>query len=58
MVVPDLVRKMLNLNKLSLIQMILPFYKFSRIIKMDTIIRSAILPSAYQASIKALDIDH
>ncbi|MEP7164289.1 MAG: oxygenase MpaB family protein [Ferruginibacter sp.] len=55
MIVPGLVRKMLNLKKLSLVQVVLPFYKISRLIKLDGIIRSLILPSAYKAPIKALD---
>jgi len=55
MVVPELVRKMLGLKRSSWVQLILPFYKFSRIFRLDKFIRSLILPSAYKAPIQALD---
>jgi len=56
LVVPDLVRKMLQLPKFSMIKMILPFYKASRLLRLDKTIRALILPAAYMAPIKALDI--
>ena len=55
MVLPVTARKMLGFNKFSLIQLILPFYKLSRLVKLDTSIRSLILPSAYKGPIEALD---
>jgi hypothetical protein len=57
LVMPFAARKMLGFNKFSIIQLILPFYKLSRIFKLDTVIRSLILPSAYKAPIKALDMN-
>ena len=55
MIVPGIVRKMLHLKRFSFIQMILPFYKVSRMIGLDSNIRSLILPTAYKETIKALD---
>ena len=54
-VLPVTARKMLGFKKLSFVQFILPFYKFSRLLKLDTMIRSLILPSAFKAPIDALD---
>ncbi len=55
MVVPIPVRKMLGINQFSILQIILPVYKFSRIFKLDRIIRSLLLPSAYRNAVSALD---
>jgi hypothetical protein len=55
MVVPGIVRKMLSFNKISFVQMILPFYKVSRAVSLDSTIRSLILPTEYKKAIKALD---
>jgi hypothetical protein len=55
LVVPDIVRDMLGLQKFSLVKMILPFYKGSRSFKLDSAIRSLILPARYRQTIKALD---
>jgi uncharacterized protein (DUF2236 family) len=55
LVLPDAVREMLKLKKFSLLQSILPFYKISRWIKLDGLIKSLVLPSKYKKQIKALD---
>jgi hypothetical protein len=55
LVVPGIVRGMLGLQKFSLVKMILPFYKLSRSFKMDSVIRSLILPDRYRQTIKELD---
>lgn len=55
MVVPEMVREMHQLNKHSILTLILPVYKMSRIIKMDRLIKSLVLPSHYKARINALD---
>jgi hypothetical protein len=54
-VVPGIVSNLLKFNKISIVKMILPFYKFSRIFKLDGFIRSLILPSTYKDVIKELD---
>lgn len=54
-VVPGPVRKMLGFKKVSLVRIILPFYKMSRIIKLDTVIRSLLLPAKYKKPINELD---
>lgn len=55
LIVPDIVRQMLGFQKLSFVQIILPFYKASRKVRLDTLIRSLILPNAYKETIRALD---
>ncbi len=55
-VVPNSVRQLLHLRKFSFLTLILPFYKLSRIIKLDGFVKSIILPSQYKQEIKAMDI--
>ncbi|MEP6673960.1 MAG: oxygenase MpaB family protein [Ferruginibacter sp.] len=55
MIVPDIVRTMLALKKFSWIRLVLPFYKLSRFIRLDKMIRSLLLPAAYKKPIDALD---
>jgi uncharacterized protein (DUF2236 family) len=55
LVVPGIVREMLGLQKFSLVQVILPFYKASRMVQLDSAIRSMILPGKYRGPIDALD---
>src|SRR5664279_3987185 len=55
-VVPERVRQLLRLRKFSFLRMILPFYKFSRIIKLDGVVKSIILPPKYKEEIKAMDV--
>ena len=56
MVVPQKVRAMLQMNKPSILTVILPIYKMSRILKMDRLIKSLVLPADYKAKINALDM--
>ncbi len=56
LVVPQRVRTLLRLRNFSFLTPVLPFYKLSRIIKLDTFAKSLILPSAYKKEIKELDI--
>jgi len=56
LVVPPQVRRMLELNKFSLLSPVIPLYKFSRLFKMDWLIKSAVLPSAYKKQIRELDL--
>ncbi|MCW3074772.1 MAG: hypothetical protein JWP69_1841 [Flaviaesturariibacter sp.] len=55
LVVPELVAKLLGLTKPSLLTPIVPLYKFSRVIRLDSLIKKALLPAAYSKQIKALD---
>ena len=57
LVVPVRVRQLLELGKPSLIKMILPVYKGSRLIKMDQVIKALLLPAFYKKQINALDVD-
>jgi hypothetical protein len=51
------VKQLLGFGKFSLMQLIIPFYKTSRVIKLDGFIKSLILPAEYKAQIKALDVN-
>ncbi len=55
LVVPQKVRKLLGFRRISLLIPILGFYKLSRIIKIDWLLKAVILPSAYKDDIKELD---
>ncbi len=55
--VPPHVRQLLGLRKVSLLMLIVPLYKLSRLFKADRLVKALILPPDYQPQIKALDID-
>jgi hypothetical protein len=56
LIVPDLVKTMLAFNNPLLIKPVIGLYKLSRGIKLDYLLKEALLPAAYKAQIKALDI--
>ena len=56
LVVPPQVRRMLGLKKFSFLSPVIPFYKFSRLFKIDWLIKSAVLPSEYKKQIRELDL--
>ncbi len=56
LVVPPKVKELLNLGNVKWLHILLPFYKFSRKLKLDGLIKSIIMPSAYRSQVKALDI--
>ncbi|MCL9807534.1 oxygenase MpaB family protein [Flavobacterium amniphilum] len=56
LVVPVRVGVLLKRGKFSWLSPIIPLYKISRFIKMDWLLKKALLPSAYEAQIKALDV--
>ncbi len=56
LVVPSLVKKMLNLGTVSLLRPVVPLYKVSRLIKADWLIKAVLLPSAYKKQIAELDV--
>lgn len=55
LVVPRHVKKLLKLGKVSALLPAVPFYKFSRKIHLDWILKELLLPGEYKAQIKALD---
>jgi ER-bound oxygenase mpaB/B'/Rubber oxygenase, catalytic domain len=56
LVVPDIVKKLMNFKNVKWLRSFIPVYKFSRTLKLDGLIKSIILPAKYKAEIKALDI--
>lgn len=54
-VVPAIAKRLLGFNNRYWLRMILPFYKFSRRVKLDGLIKSLILPPEYRQQINALD---
>ncbi len=55
-VVPKEVRQLLHFRKFSFLNLFLPFYKLSRFLKLDELIKTLILPSKYKKEIKAIDV--
>jgi len=58
LVVPHQVRQLLGFRKFSTLSPIIPVYKLSRLIKLDGLIKTVILPSDYADQIRKLDIVH
>ena len=56
LVVPRQVRDLLGIRNFSFLSPVLFFYKLSRRLRLDGIIKSIILPSEYKKEIQALDI--
>lgn len=56
LVVPSRVANLLHLGRFSLLRPVVPLYKISRSIKLDWLIKEALLPSDYKAQIKNLDV--
>jgi hypothetical protein len=50
------VHQLLGFSNFSLMTLIIPVYKFCRLIKLDGFLKSIILPAKYKAQIKALDV--
>lgn len=55
LVVPLKVRKLLNYRKISILKPLILFYKLSRLIKIEHVLRDLILPRKYKKEIKELD---
>ena len=55
LVVPETVNKMLRLGRFSLLTPVLTLYKVSRKLRLDWLLKAAILPPAYKSEIKDLD---
>jgi ER-bound oxygenase mpaB/B'/Rubber oxygenase, catalytic domain len=56
LVVPGIVNELMGFNHVKLLRFIIPFYKFSRKLKLDGPVKSLILPAKYKVEIKMLDI--
>jgi hypothetical protein len=56
LVLPRKVKELLPFGSFSWLAPVVPLYKFSRLIKLDGLIKSILLPSAYQKQIKELDV--
>lgn len=56
LVVPDLVRELLNFNDFSLLTPVVPLYKISRLMKMDWLLKNLLFPSDYKDQINKLDV--
>ncbi|MGX7666759.1 oxygenase MpaB family protein [Flavobacterium pedocola] len=56
LVVPKRVKELMDFNDFSLLTPIVPMYKMSRKIKMDTLVKSILLPSEYKQQIDDLDL--
>jgi len=53
--VPVTVKEMLRLNTLPLLKPLLWIYKITRFMKVDWLLKEAILPADYKAQIRSLD---
>jgi len=56
LVCPNSVKVLLDFSNFSLLTPAVPVYKFSRLLKMDWILKNMLLPSDYKAQIKDLDV--
>lgn len=56
LVVPRQVKQLLGFGGIKWLRLFIPFYKFSRVLKLDSTIKAIVLPSKYTVEIKALDI--
>jgi hypothetical protein len=55
LVAPPRVRELLPLRNMSLLSPVIPVYKLSRLLRLDGLLKAAILPREYQGEIKSLD---
>ena len=56
LVIPKQVKEMLHLGKFSILQPIVPVYKFTRFLGLDWLVKNLLLPAAYKKQIAALDV--
>jgi hypothetical protein len=55
-VCPNTVKKQLHMRDFSLLAPVLPLYKASRLFTMDRLLKRMLLPTAYKAAIRELDV--
>jgi len=56
LVVPQIVNRLLSLDRIKWLLPVLQIYKMSRLVKMDQVIRNMILPNKYVDEVKNLDV--
>lgn len=56
LVVPARVKELLKLRQFSLLSPVVPLYKFSRMLKLDWLLKSLLLPPDYKKEIRELDV--
>jgi hypothetical protein len=56
LVIPEHVRKLMGFSRINWVTPLLAFYKFSRLIHLDQLFKSLLLPPAYKKQIKELDV--
>lgn len=56
LVVPERVKQLLHFSDFSLLTPVVPLYKISRLMKMDWLLKSILLPSDYKEQINNLDV--
>lgn len=57
LVVPNRVKKLLHFSDFSMLTPLIPLYKISRMMKMDWLLKSILLPSDYKDQINQLDVN-
>jgi len=55
-IVPARVKELMQFSKISFMPFIVPPYKLFKLIKLDKLIKTILLPAKYKAQIKALDV--
>ena len=56
LVVPSRVKQLLGMGNFSLLTIIIPIYKVFRLLKLDWLLKSIVLPDAYKKQIRDLDV--
>jgi len=56
LLVPERVKELLDFGDISLLSPVVPVYKISKLMKMDWLLKSILLPGDYKDQINALDI--
>ena len=56
LIIPEKVRQLLGFSKISMLTFIILFYKLSRHIKLDVVIKKLLLPKKYEKEIKEIDM--
>jgi hypothetical protein len=57
LVVPNRVNRLLQLGRFSLLAPFVPFYKISRMIRLDWLVKQILLPQQYKKEIRGLDAE-
>lgn len=57
MIIPAKVRQLLGFKKFSTLLLLLPLYKFSKALHLDSLLKNALLPPKYKEDIDGLDVN-